>query len=149
MKKILWIFFGLLMLVTVAQVNAETIDDPLLARMATETRTAILNYDSNYILKYVSAEGIVFEDTLYSKEQIISLLKDKQSWLYKYLYSGKSSVKYFFDKAQDAEVKIIQKGANAVMIIYASKNTNEKRMLENCYININDTWYWDGIFSCK
>jgi hypothetical protein len=149
MNLIEWIILSQLVLATTAWADAEVIDDPVLTGMAKDTKTAILNSDSNYILKYVAEEGIYFVDKSYSKRQIIELLKDKNSWLSKHLYSGKSSIKHFFDNNQDIQTKIYKRGENAVMITYASKSTSQEKAVENCYLSIKGTWYLDGIFSCE
>jgi hypothetical protein len=117
--------------------------------MAMEAMTAIQKSDNDYFLKYVAEEGIVIAGNTYSKEKITTLLKDKHSLLFKHLYSGKSSIKHFFNTDQNPNVSISQKSSNSIAIIYTSKNSSERRTIQNCYIKISGTWYLEGIFSCE
>ena len=147
MKFFISIIFGCFIWVLAAQAETSFVVDPLLTGMAIEAKVAILRNDNAYFLKYVAEEGIVFAGNSYSKEKIQSLLNDTHSWLYKHLYSGKSSIKHFFDTAEDSNVTISQRSSNAVAIIYISKKS--KRTIQNCYIKISGIWYLDGIFSCE
>ncbi len=147
MKFFISIIFGCFILTLAANAETRIVVDPLLTGMAIEAKAAILKNDNAYFLKYVAEEGIVFAGNSYSKEKIQSLLNDNHSWLYKHLYSGKSSIKHFFDAAKDSNVTISQRSSNAVAIIYSSKNS--KRIIQNCYIKISGVWYLEGIFSCE
>lgn len=134
---------------SMALADASTLDSPALNKMAKDTRTAILNMDKRYIMKHVSPKGIYFIDTAYSKEQINKLLDDKDSWLYKKLYIGDTSAKYYFENAQDISETIYKRGKDAIMILYQSGGIDKKSSLESCYIKINGVWYFDGVFSCE
>jgi hypothetical protein len=120
--------------------------DQLSNEMATECKSAIQQHDNEYFLNYVAAEGVVLDGRAYSKEQIAVLLSDRHSSLYKHLYSGKTSIKYFFDSFPITEVKITKRGSNSILISYSAK---EQRSVQNCYIKISGHWYLDGIFSCE
>jgi hypothetical protein len=148
-KQLFPIIFIFFLISSLAKADSSFYIVPLYNGMALEAKTAIQHVDNAYFLKYVAAEGVVFGGRAYSKEQISDLLSDKHSSLYNHLYSGKTSIKHFFDTVQHPVVKISKRGSNSILISYSSKESNENSSVENCYIRISDNWYLDGIFSCE
>ncbi len=149
LRRSLSTFFCCFLLSSFARADSGFVIDPLFNRMAMEAKTAIQKYDNDYFLKFVASEGVVVVDRAYSKEQVSVLLNDIHSPLFKYLYSGKFSIRYFFDTVQNPLVNITKRGTNSILISYSSREPNEKRLVKNCFILINDHWYLDGIFSCE
>jgi hypothetical protein len=151
MKSIIVFIFILIGTVVPCMTLADdgTLENPALSKMSKDTRTAILNMDKGYIMKHVSPKGIYFIDKVYSKEQINNLLDDRDSWLYKKLYIGETSAKYFFENAHDISEKVYKRGVDAIMILYQSGGNDKESSLESCYIKVNGVWYFDGIFNCE
>ena len=149
LKHLISILFCSLSLVSLTYAAPGMAVDSELSWMAMEAKTAIQQIDHQYFLKYVAEEGVVVKGDAYSKEKIADLLNDHQSALYQYLFSGKNSIKHFFDTTPNPDVKIIKRAANSILFSYSSKQSNEPDSIENCYIKIGNTWYLDGIFSCE
>lgn len=120
-----------------------------LQNTALQMRLAILNTDTAYLLKFVAPSGTFFIDTVYSRSEIEKMLTDKNSWLFKHLFLGDSSVKSYFKKAQNLKIRIFKRNTNAIMISYQSSNFDALHWIENCLVKVNDHWYFDGIFSCQ
>jgi hypothetical protein len=148
-KQLISIIFSGFLMSSLARADSGFNIDPLFNDMAMEAKEAIQKHDNEYFLRYVAAEGIVLDGRVYSKEQISVLLNNKHNTFNKYLYSGKTSIKHFFDTIHNPEVKITKRGGNSILIIYASKELTETRSVKNCYIKISNHWYLDGIFSCE
>lgn len=53
-------------------------------------------------------KGICFVDDCYKKAQIISLLNNKSSWLYRKLFSGEDSVRSYFERSDQVKIHINQ-----------------------------------------
>jgi hypothetical protein len=148
-KQLISIIFICFLISSLAKADSGFNIDPLFNLMAMQAKAAIQNHDNEYFLNYVAAEGVVISDRAYSKVQIADLLIDNHSSLYKHLYSGKTSIKHFFDTVHNPEVKISKRGTNSILITYSSNVQNGKQAVENCYIKISNHWYFDGIFSCE
>lgn len=151
MKTIKSVFLTVIFILFTVNLSAENkIDtDPELHKMAWEMRSAILNIDTAYLMKYVAPSGTYFIDTVYSHEQIERMIMDKNSWLYKHLFIGDNSVKSYFKQAINLNIKIYKRDTNAIMVSYQSSNFEEVKWVENCFIKINGIWYFDGIFNCQ
>jgi hypothetical protein len=122
--------------------------DPELHKIALEMKSAVLNMDMAYLINHVAPSGTYFIDTGYSHDQIERLVRDKNSWLYKYLFVDKNSVKNYFKQARDLKIKVFKRDINSIMISYQSSNFEAHKWIENCLIKINGKWYFDGIFTC-
>lgn len=146
--RFLIISYFVLNTVSISSEN-KTDADPQLHKMAWEMRSAVLNMDINYLMKYVAPSGTYFIDNIYSHDDIDKMFRDKNSWLYKHLFVGDTSVKDYFIRAHNLKIIIYKRDTNAILVSYQSSNFEELKWVENCFIMINETWYFDGIFTCQ
>jgi len=123
-------------------------NNPEIDFIAEDVKGAVLRENTNTLMKYVSSAGTYFIDNVYTYEQIEKLLKDKDSWLCKHLFSGENSVKNYFKSSKNLKVKIYNRNNSAIMLSYQSSNHDAVEWVECCFINISGRWYFDGIFYC-
>lgn len=123
--------------------------DKLFYNLATEIKKAVAEQDTNRLLTYVAPSGTYFIDSVYSYDEIKDVIGKKDSWLYKYLFTDRNSVKSYFQSAEEMKIKVHHRNENAVLISYQSSNYDPNRWVECCFIKLKDKWYFDGIFYCK
>ena len=116
-----------------------------------EVKDAVVRQDTEYLMRYVSPRGTYFIDNLYTHDEINELIKDKDSWLYRHLFEGNTSVKSYFVNATELEVKIYPQGDDHIFVTYRSLDRQGDRpsdYVECCFSKRGGRWYFDGIFSC-
>lgn len=117
--------------------------------IAKNLKEAVIREDGDLLMQYVSPSGTYFIDSVYTFAEIKELLRTKNSWLYKHLFSGENSVKKYFQDAENLKIKIHRRNNEAIFISYQSSNYDSIKWVECCFIKINAKWYFDGIFSCE
>ena len=77
-------------------------------------------------------------------------MKDKDSWLYKWLFVYPYSPKVFFDGVADLEIKMLHQdpALGGVFVIYRSAASPPSDWQECCFYKKDGKWYFAGIFSC-
>lgn len=151
MKTIKFYFFAIILTLYAVELSAkdEVENNTEVREMALKMRSAVLNMDTTYLMKYVAPTGTNFIDSAYSHEQIKKLIEDKNSWLYHHLFGNADSVMKYFHQAKDIKIKIFSRNTDAIMVSYQSSNFEAVKWIENCFIRINGKWYMDGIFACQ
>jgi hypothetical protein len=149
MRKLTIIAIALFCFNFIAAGNAAENEDRSYYTLATEVKDAVVRQDINVLLKYVSPSGTYFMDTVYTYKEINEIIGKKDSWLYKHLFAGESSIKTYFKKAKRLKIKITHRNDNAIFVSYQSSNYEPNKWVECCFIRTNGKWYFDGIFYCK
>ncbi len=119
-----------------------------ISKIAETLRTAVINEDTDCLLKYVSPSGTYFIDDVWSYEKVRKSMKDKDGWLFRHLFSNDNSVKNYFLKAKDLHIKVYQQNDKSVMISFQSSNYDPNDWVECCLIKVKGKWYFDGVFYC-
>ena len=108
---------------------------------------AVVRKDIGALMEFVHPTGTVFIDSGYTKAEILSLMKDPESWLHKHLFVGENSVRTYFLTAKNLKINVHRYNENAVFVSFAS--SNHQRWPECCFIKIDNKWVFSGIFSCE
>ena len=124
--------------------------DADLYRIVIEVKDAVVRQDTEYLMRYVSPGGTDFIDNHYTYDEIDQAMKDKDSWLYKWLFLNPYSAKVFFDTATDLEIKMYHQdpALGGIWVTYRPPGSQPNEWLECCFYKRNGKWYFAGIFSC-
>ncbi len=118
----------------------------LLCSISEGIAEAVANGDADYVLRYVPVSGLHFIDSYYTSSEIKQLLHDEDTWLWKYLFNGPSSIRSAFKYGSLSSISIKKRSDIAAIIVYDFQK--KEKNVENCMIKIKGEWYFDGIFSC-
>jgi hypothetical protein len=144
-KPVLWTLP--LVLLVFAVVHGSEDETSKIEKLAKEVQEAVLHSDIDRLMRYVHSSGTVFIDTAYTREEISRLMRDEDSWLYKHLFVGRSSVRSYFRNAKNLKIKVHRQSDIAMFVSYES--SNYEKWMESCFIRIDGRWYFNGIFSCQ
>ena len=124
--------------------------DADLYRIIIEVKDAVVRQDTEYLMRYVNPRGIDFIDNNYTYDEIDEAMRDKDSWLYKWLFLYPSSPKALFDGVTDLEIRILHQAPEigGFLVTYRSANSPQPDWEECCFYKEDGKWYFDGIFSC-
>ncbi|MBI4379507.1 MAG: hypothetical protein HY578_10470 [Nitrospinae bacterium] len=137
-----------------------------LKEIGAHIRGAVLQHDVEKILKYIANDGIPCNDSIIPLNKVRKDLKDRNSWLYCYLFSAKKFEKIykdvlypmglerFFREASDVQIDVSfmeikgKKKSNYGCIRY--KATNIEYAPEFCFFFENGKWtFTDSLYNCN
>lgn len=138
---------GVLAILLVSETHSGGNERAEVERLAKVVQGAVVNKDIDKLMQYVHPSGTVFIDAAYTKAEISSLMKDKDSWLYKHLFVGEKSVRTYLLQAKNLKTSVHPQSDTAMFVFFES--SNYEKWQESCFIQIDGKWYFDGIFSCE
>lgn len=129
-------------------------------------REAILSHDATVILKYVANDGIPCVDGIIPYDKILNDLKNRNSWLYCYLFSSEvfekqykddlypMSLDSYFMKAVNVQIEVsFMKDNDKVISDYGCiyyKSSNMEYAPEICFFLKNGKWtFTDSPYNCN
>ena len=118
-------------------------------KLAQEMKIAVINRDVKAIIRHVNPRGMYFLDRFYTFDEVVRLIEDKDSWLYKHMFEESKSVRNYFIRAKGNKYIIQHMGKGWISIVYQSSNYERSEWIESCFYLVDKKWYFNsGIFDC-
>ncbi|MFP5223060.1 MAG: hypothetical protein ACLGSA_12285 [Acidobacteriota bacterium] len=117
-------------------------DDAL--RFAEEIRTLIINYDVSEIENHLQS-GFYVSNTALLKDDIIRMLHDTNSWLYRNLFANNDSVRSHLIESKSLEIHVQQEKDYFIISYVNPENTTALQPSVTIKLN-NGTWLFSDLF---
>lgn len=117
-------------------------DDAL--RVAEEIRMLIINYDVNEIVKHLQS-GFYVSNTVLSKNDIIHMLYDTNSWLHRNLFASNDSVRSHLKESKSLEIHV-QQAKDYFIISYVNPENTTALQPSVTILFSNGTWMFSDLF---
>lgn len=142
-------FIMILLAASIVSMTAQCSNNDDVSKLAYDLKDAVLEEKRERLLEFVAPQGTNSIDSSYTKKQVVELMNDHNSWLFKYLFLDDKSVKNYFKEAKDLKVKVYTRSNESTFVSYQTSNHKPTEWVECCLIKINGKWYFDGIFECN